>query len=111
MLCCSQARPDVRVEVVWLDAKCLNGVLAVHAVPRELIVKVGSWFFFHVWFSLIKISYTVNASFSGVDKPFLKTQGYEVNGLKLTRQGFMRVPKGDSYEWQGSTRRLPKTPG
>lgn len=58
----------------------------------------------------VKCSYTVNASFSGVDKPFLKTQGYEVNGLKLTSQGFMRVPKGDSYEWQGSTRRLPKTP-
>ena len=59
----------------------------------------------------VKCSYTVNASFSGVDKPFLKTQGYEVNGLKLTSQGFMRVPKGDSFEWQGSTRRLPKTPG
>jgi hypothetical protein len=59
----------------------------------------------------VKCSYTVNASFSGVDKPFLKTQGYEVNGLKLTSQGFMRVPKGDGYEWQGSTRRLPKTPG
>ena len=59
----------------------------------------------------VKCSYTVNASFSGVDKPFLKTEGYEVNGLKLKNQGFMRVPKGDGFEWQGSTRRLPKTPG
>jgi hypothetical protein len=56
LLCCSQARPDVRVEVVWLDAKCLNGTLAVHAVQRELIVEVVPWFFFHVWFSLIKIA-------------------------------------------------------
>lgn len=56
LLCCSQARPDVRVEVVWLDAKCLNGTLAVHAVQRGLIVEVVPWFFFHVWFSLIKIA-------------------------------------------------------
>ena len=59
----------------------------------------------------VKCSYTVNASFNGVDGPFLKTQGYEAIGLKLTNQGFMRVPKGDSYEWQGSTRRLPKQAG
>ena len=59
----------------------------------------------------VKCSYTVNASFNGVDEPFLKTQGYEVSGLKLTNQGFMRVPKGDGYEWEGSTRRLPKKAG
>lgn len=59
----------------------------------------------------VKCSYTVNASFDGVDKPFLKTVGYEVNGLKLKNQGFMLVPKGDSHEWQGSTRRLPKSAG
>ena len=59
----------------------------------------------------VKCSYTVNASFSGVDKPFLKTDGYEVIGLKLKNQGFMRVPNGDGFEWQGSTRRLPKTAG
>lgn len=59
----------------------------------------------------VKCSYTVNASFSGVDKPFLKTDGYEVIGLKLKNQGFMRVPNGDGLEWQGSTRRLPKTAG
>lgn len=57
----------------------------------------------------VKCGYTVNASFNGVDKPFLKTEGYEVTGLKLKNQGFMRVPKGDSFEWQGSTRRLPRT--
>jgi hypothetical protein len=34
----------------------LNGTLAVHAVQRELIVEVVPWFFFHVWFSLIKIA-------------------------------------------------------
>jgi hypothetical protein len=59
----------------------------------------------------VKCSYTVNASFSGVDTPFLKTNGYEVNGLKLKNQGFMRVPNGDGFEWQGSTRRLPKSAG
>lgn len=59
----------------------------------------------------VKCSYTVYASFNGVDKPFLKTEGYEVTGLKLKNQGFMRVPKGDGFEWQGSTRRLPKTAG
>jgi hypothetical protein len=57
----------------------------------------------------VKCSYTVNASFNGVDGPFLKTEGYEVNGLKLANQGFMRVPQGDGYEWQGSTRRLSRT--
>lgn len=59
----------------------------------------------------VKCSYTVNASFSGVDKLFLKTEGYEVTDLKLKNQGFMRVPKGHGFEWQGSTRRLPKTAG
>lgn len=59
----------------------------------------------------VKCSYTVNASFDGVDREFLKTEGYEVTGLKLKNQGFMRVPKGDGFEWQGSTRRLPKTAG
>jgi hypothetical protein len=59
----------------------------------------------------VKCSYTVNASFDGVDREFLKTEGYEVKGFKLKAQGFMRVPKGEGYEWQGSTRRLQKTAG
>lgn len=52
--------------------------------------------------AFVQCSYTVNASFEGLDKETLKTQDYEIKNHKVTAEKFGLLRRNNAVKWAGS---------